>query len=75
VFQPALVAALRTHEGVLKLYPEPRYAWAYRRLTHEVPAWRGEEIGERVMVVESAAEADFVIGGDGGLRRVGGDRD
>jgi hypothetical protein len=75
VFQPALVQALRTHGGVLKLYPDAKYAWAYRRLVADVPAWRGEAIGDRVAIVAELEGADFVIVEDGSLRRVEGDRD
>lgn len=67
VFQPALAAALATHEGELRLYAPARDAWIYRRLAHQVPAWRGAPIGDRVAWVEGAGGADFVVAEDGGL--------
>ena len=69
VFQPALVQALATHEGPLRLLRDPEFGWAYERLTHQVPAWRGRVIGDRVVWVEADAEADFVVAADGGVVR------
>ncbi len=67
VFQPALVQALSAHEGPLKLLRDREFGWAYERLTHDVPAWRGQAIGDRVVWVEAAAAADYRVGKDGGL--------
>lgn len=69
VFQPALVAVLATHEGPLRLQRDHEYGWAYGRLTHQVPAWRGQAIGDRVVWVEDGASADYSVAGDGGLVR------
>jgi hypothetical protein len=67
VFQPSLAAALAKHEGPLKLLRDRKFGWAYARLTHAVPAWRGQAIGDRVVWVEDAAEADYRVAEDGGL--------
>lgn len=67
VFQPALVQALAAHEGELRLLKPARDEWIYRRLSHEVPAWRGAAIGDRVVWVDVAGEADFAVAEDGGL--------
>ena len=69
VFQPALVAALAGHEGPLRLRRDPDFGWAYQRLTHRVPAWRGQAIGDRVVWVEEAAAADYSVADDGSLAR------
>ncbi|HEU0152206.1 MAG TPA: hypothetical protein VFQ84_02545, partial [Arenimonas sp.] len=65
VFQPALAQALATHEGELRLLRDARFGWAYQRLTHEVPAWRGQPIGDRVRWVDAGEAADFRVGEDG----------
>lgn len=75
LFQPALMQALRTHRGVLRLRPEKRYEWVYQRLTFNVPAWRGEPVGARVEIVAEDEAADYLIGGDGRLRPVEGNPD
>lgn len=67
VFQPALVAALATHAGELRLRVPERDDWIYRRLSHEIPAWRGQPIGDRVVWVDGAGDADFAVAGDGRL--------
>ena len=69
VFQPALVQALAGHEGPLRLLRDRKFGWAYERLTHEVPAWRGKAIGDRVVWVEEAAGADYRVAEDGALVR------
>lgn len=69
VFQPALVAALAAHEGPLRLQRNRQFGWAYERLTHGVPAWRGQAIGDRVVWVEDAELADYWVAEDGGLVR------
>ena len=66
LFQPALAAALRTHDGVLALHA-PEREWLYRRLTTRVPSWHGFAIGERVAWVASPAEADLVVAENGQL--------
>lgn len=67
VFQPALVQALRTQPGPVRLLPAGPDQWIYRRLTHQVPAWRGEKIGERVRWAEAGETAAYRIGSDGRL--------
>lgn len=67
VFQPALVQALAAHDGELRLLTPARDEWIYRRLSHEVPAWRGAAIGDRVVWVDVAGEADFAVAEDGAL--------
>ena len=69
VFQPALVQALAAHEGPLKLQRDREFGWAYERLTHNVPSWRGQPIGDRVVWVDAAAEADYVVAANGALVR------
>jgi hypothetical protein len=69
VFQPALVAALAGHEGELRLLVPAREEWIYFRLSHEVPAWRGQPIGDRVVWVREGAEADYRVAEDGRLVR------
>jgi hypothetical protein len=67
VFQPALVQALAGREGPLRLQRDREFGWAYERLTHKVPAWRGQPIGDRVVWVEDAAAADYSVAADGSL--------
>lgn len=67
VFQPALVAALSVHEGTLRLRRDREFGWAYERLTHEVPAWRGKAVGDRVVWVGGAEVADYRVAEDGSL--------
>ncbi|WP_460455600.1 hypothetical protein [Arenimonas alkanexedens] len=69
VFQPALVAALAGHAGELRLLTPDRDEWIYLRLSHEVPAWRGQPIGDRVVWVSEAAQADYRVADDGSLQR------
>lgn len=67
VFQPALVTALASHAGELRLLTPERDEWIYRRLSHEVPAWRGAPIGDRVRWVETGEVADYRVAEDGVL--------
>ena len=66
LFQPALVAALATRPGELALYAPDR-PWLYRRLTNDVPAWKGHAIEGRVRWVDSREMADLVVGENGQL--------
>lgn len=68
VFQPALVEALSAHPGVLRLRLPAEDDWVYRRLTHEIPAYRGVAIDERLQLVEAGAAADYAIAADGRLQ-------
>ena len=68
-FSPALADALSRTPGVLRLVPErAEEAWVYTRLTHEIPAYRGVAIGNRVQIVAAGATADLRIAADGRLR-------
>jgi len=67
VFQPSLVAALQSHEGALRLLRDREFGWAYERLSHNVPAWRGQPIGNRVVWVQDEAAADYRVAQDGAL--------
>jgi hypothetical protein len=67
VFQPALVEALASHVGELRLLTPERDDWIYRRLSHEVPAWRGAPIGDRVRWVAAGEVADYRVAEDGAL--------
>lgn len=69
VFQPALAEVLARHEGVLRLHAGERWGFAYRRLSHEVPAWRGLPIGDRIAWVDDPARADYAVADDGRLVR------
>lgn len=70
VFSPALARAVAAHEGDarvrLVIAPDARY-WVFHRLVHEIPSYRGVAIGDRVGIVESAAQADYRIEADGRL--------
>lgn len=67
VFQPALVQALASHAGELRLLTPERDDWIYRRLSHEVPAWRGAPIGDRVRWVGASEAVDYRVAEDGAL--------
>ena len=65
-FSPALADALRSRPGVLRLrLPDTGEDWIYRRLSHEVPAYGGVAIGDRVQLVEAGQPADARITEDG----------
>jgi hypothetical protein len=66
LFQPALVAALETHRGPLRLHA-PEREWLYRRLTTGVPSWHGHQIGERVRWVGTPEAAHLVVAENGQL--------
>ena len=67
-FQPALAAALAGHAGELRLRTPERDDWLYRRLGHQVPAWRGQPIGDRVRWVAPGEDADYAVNPDGSLQ-------
>lgn len=67
VFQPALVEVLRARPGTVRLTTTSRDLWIYRRLTHAVPAWRGEPIGDRVRWSAPGEPADYRVQTSGGL--------
>lgn len=69
VFSPALVAALRDDPVAtprLQSAPDAE-AWIFRRLTHNIPRYRGVAIGERVQLVAPGETAHFMIEADGRL--------
>ncbi|MCI4568538.1 hypothetical protein [Lysobacter sp. CFH 32150] len=69
VFSPALAAAVRDHDGVVRLRPVPgAKEWIFQRLTHEIPSYRGIPIGDRVQLVGAGEPADYVILADGHLQ-------
>lgn len=66
-FSPQL-AALATRPGdTLRLYPGHGYAWAYRRLSHDIPAYRGRPYVREVEIVTDGMAADHVIAADGSI--------
>lgn len=67
LFHPALVAALETHHGPLRLFAPPDQAWLYRRLTTDVASWHGHAIDGRVRWVGHPEDADLVVAGNGQL--------
>jgi hypothetical protein len=44
--------------------------WIFQRLTHEIPAYAGVPIGDRVRLVATGEPADFVVEADGRLQPV-----
>lgn len=70
VFSPALAANLSasTPAAPLRLRVAPGAdEWIFRRLTHEIPSYRGTPIGHRVELVAPDAIADYRIEADGRL--------
>jgi hypothetical protein len=68
VFSPELARVMQTREGVVRLRPAAdAKPWIFLRLTHQIPAYAGVEIGDRVRVVESGQPADYEIAPDGRL--------
>lgn len=67
VFSPALAQTLASREGIVKLrVAADAREWIFLRLTHDIPAYRGVPIGERVQIVDD--DADFEIRADGSLQ-------
>ncbi|HEY5804567.1 MAG TPA: hypothetical protein VIT90_12810 [Lysobacter sp.] len=69
VFSPSLARAVAAsgNEVVRIRANDPGQHWIYLRLSHEIPSYAGVSIGDRVVLVASAAPADYVIGKDGAL--------
>jgi hypothetical protein len=71
VFSPALAQALRARPAdaaPLRVRPDPdAKAWIFVRLTHDIPAYDGVQIGDRVTLVGASDPADAVIAPDGHL--------
>jgi hypothetical protein len=68
VFSPRLAELVSTHRGALPVRlvvaPDAR-PWIFQRLTHRVPAYKGQPIGDRVRIVEAGEPADYVVQADG----------
>ena len=68
LFSPALAAAVRSQgEVALHLHPDAK-DWVFRRLTHDIPSYRGVEIGTQVRIVETADAGDYLVLPDGRLQ-------
>lgn len=68
VFSPALAEAVRRDGDVaLRLAPGAK-AWVFTRLTHDIPRYRGVEIGERVRIVGEGEPAGYLVQPDGRLQ-------
>jgi hypothetical protein len=70
-FSPALAAAVAQAGGAPVRVRLPEVdTWVYARLTHEIPAYGGVPMGDRVVVVGTAdpAVVDYTIDADGGMR-------
>ena len=70
-FSPALAAAVAQAGGApVRVRLPVLDDWVYARLTHEIPAYAGVAIGDRVVVVAAGdpAAVDYTIDADGGLR-------
>jgi hypothetical protein len=68
VFSPALADVLRGRTDRVRLrVTEPRDAWIFARLTHEIPRYDGVVIGDRTTLVSAGMPADYAIRADGGL--------
>jgi hypothetical protein len=70
-FSPALAAAVAQAGGApVRVRLPEQDTWAYVRLSHEIPAYAGVPIGERLVVVMPGdpAPVDYTVDADGGLR-------
>lgn len=67
VFSPSLAAQAQAQpQGPIRLWPvREDHAYAYARLSHEVPSWRGVALGARVSLAERAEQATHRIAPDG----------
>ncbi|WP_158407923.1 hypothetical protein [Dyella japonica] len=69
-FSPQLAEAVASNPSPVRLRPEnERDRWIYIRLTHDIPAYRGVPIGDRVQLVPQGESADYLIRNDGSLQR------
>ena len=67
---PALARAIAAQPGdapVRLRIGKNAKPWIFQRLTHEIPAYDGVPIGDRVHLVEPVAQADYEIEPDGTL--------
>lgn len=69
VYSPAMAEAVRRADAwPVRLGFAPGAAeWMFLRLSHEIPAYRGVPIGDRVRLVPAGEPADYVIQADGRL--------
>ena len=68
VFSPRLADVVSTHRGafpVRLVVARDARPWIFQRLTHQVPAYKGQPIGDRVRIVEAGEPADYVVRADG----------
>jgi hypothetical protein len=61
-----IVELQRDRAATVVVWPEQR-SWIYYRLAHEIPAYRGVVIGDRVRIVEQADGATHRAAADGSL--------
>ena len=68
LFSPRLAEVVSAHRGAgpvrLAMAPDAK-PWIFQRLTHQVPAYKGVPIGDRVRLVEAGESADYVVRADG----------
>ena len=68
VFSPALASAVQARGAiVLQLHPDAK-EWVFRRLTHDIPHYRGVAIGPRVRIAAPGESADVRALPDGRLQ-------
>jgi hypothetical protein len=65
VFSPALAKAVARDGEVTLRLGEGARPWMFERLTHEIPAYDGVPIGDRVRIIDG--DADYVVMPDGAL--------
>lgn len=71
VFSPAVAEAVRTRTDAtpVVLKPAPGIKpWIVERLTHDIPRYRGIEIGDRVRIAGDGEAADYIVQPDGRLQ-------
>jgi hypothetical protein len=71
VFSPALAEAVRAHgDAPLRLRVAPDAdEWIFKRLSFDIPSYRGVPIGDRVRLVAADAPADATVRADGSIVR------
>lgn len=67
IYLPELAEAVAASNGVVRLRVPERNDWVFRRLSHDIPSYRGVEIGSRAQLVEGGEAADYQILEDGRL--------
>lgn len=66
VFSPALARLVADRPGTVVLAPEPgAQAWIFERLTHDIPAYGGVALGDRVRLAAPGEAAAWRIRADG----------